>query len=52
MSKEIDFFMDGLQKLIAIHILENDLTLAAAVGCLEIQKQVMISEALESVDDE
>lgn len=48
-DKTIEFFMDGLQALIERHRLESDITLAAVIGCLEIQKQVMISAAV--IDD-
>ena len=47
-KKEIEFFMDGLEKLIDYHAAENKLTIAELIGCLEIKKQEIISDLYDS----
>lgn len=51
MSDTIGVFLDDLRSRIDYFRAEFDLTYAAAIGCLEIVKQELVTETMEDDDD-
>lgn len=50
--EQIDAFAADLEALVIRYRREFDLTLAGAVGALEIQKIALITEALDDLEEE
>ncbi len=51
-KEQIDAFAADLEALVSRYRAEFNLTLAAAVGVLEIQKHALITDALREDDDD